>query len=177
LGVKRWLIWVPFVVFAGLLWVVAFGLAAPADRTIRSAMVGKRLPKFSLPASLATKPGLGSANFAEGKPRLLNVFASWCVPCAAEAPQLMALKRAGVAIDAIAIRDKSADVARFLARYGDPYERIGDDKVSSVQLALGSSGVPETFVIDGRGTIVLQHVGDIRADDVPEILQALEKAR
>lgn len=174
---KRWLIWVPLAVFAGVLWLVASGLATPADRTIRSALVGKALPSFSLPASVPGKPGLGTANFREGKPRLLNVFASWCVPCAAEAPQLMALKRAGVPIDAIAIRDKGADVTRFLGRYGDPYERIGDDRASAVQLALGSSGVPETFVIDGRGLIMLQHVGDIRADDVPAILRALESAR
>jgi cytochrome c biogenesis protein CcmG/thiol:disulfide interchange protein DsbE len=175
--VKRWLIWVPFVVFAGVLWVVASGLLAPADRTVRSALIGKPLPTFSLPAAVPGKLGLGSAAFASGKPRLLNVFASWCVPCIAEAPQLMKLRRAGVPIDGIAIRDRSAAVQRFLKRNGDPYDRIGDDKVSSVQLALGSSGVPETFVIDGRGQIVMQHVGDIRADEVDEVLAAWRAAR
>ena len=96
------------------------------------------------------------------------------MPCIAEAPQLLALKQAGVRIDAIAIRDRPADVADFLKRYGDPYAAIGDDGDSRVQLSLGSSGVPETFFIDGRGRIRRQHVGDIRADDVPEVLRTLE---
>ena len=90
---------------------------------------------------------------------------------------MLALKQAGVEIDAIAIRDAREDVDRFLARYGNPYARIGLDARSSVQIALGSSGVPESFVIDGKGRIAYQHVGDIRADDVPVILQRLEDAR
>jgi cytochrome c biogenesis protein CcmG/thiol:disulfide interchange protein DsbE len=140
-------------------------------------MVGKQLPKFSLPPIVAGKPGLGSAMFADGKPKLLNVFASWCLPCIAEAPQLMALKQAGVEIDAVAVRDTPEDLQAFLARNGDPYARIGDDKQSSVQLSIGSSGVPETFLIDGRGKIVEQHIGDIRADDVPDILARLRAAQ
>ena len=77
----------------------------------------------------------------------------------------------------IAIRDTGPAIEGFLRRNGDPYERIGDDKVSAVQLSLGSSGVPETFVIDGRGRIVQQHIGDIRAEDVPKILEALQAAQ
>jgi cytochrome c biogenesis protein CcmG, thiol:disulfide interchange protein DsbE len=174
---KRVLIWAPLTAFAVLLWITASGLLAPADRTVRSALVGKPLPEFTLPPSVSGKPGVSTATFKAGEPRLLNVFASWCVPCIADAPHLLALKRAGVKIDAVAIRDKPVDVQRFLARHGDPYERIGDDKASSVQLALGSSGVPETFVIDGRGVIVRQHVGDIRAENVPELIAAVRAAR
>ena len=114
---------------------------------------------------------------ATGQPRLLNIFASWCVPCAAEAPQLLALKQAGVPIDAIAIRDARPDVDAFLARYGNPYARIGLDARSAVQIALGSSGVPETFIVDGKGRIAYQHIGDIRADDVPMILEKLRAAQ
>ena len=105
------------------------------------------------------------------------MFASWCIPCIAEAPQLLKLKQAGVEIDAVAIRDTPDAIADFLARNGDPYASIGDDKASSVQLALGSSGVPETFVIDGQGRIVQQHVGDIRADEVPGLIAAVRNAR
>ena len=149
----------------------------PDDRVITSKQVGKSLPDFTLPPAASDRPALMSRELATGKPRLLNIFASWCVPCAAEAPQLLALKRAGVEIDAIAIRDAREDVDRFLARYGNPYARIGLDARSSVQIALGSSGVPESFVIDGKGRIAYQHVGDIRADDIPMILQQLEDAR
>jgi cytochrome c biogenesis protein CcmG/thiol:disulfide interchange protein DsbE len=174
---KRMLLWLPFGAFALLFAVVASGLIAPADRTVKSAMVGKPLPNFTLPAIIPTKPGLANTSFSQGKPRLLNVFASWCVPCIAEAPQLMRLKAMGVPIDAIAIRDTGPAIQGFLRRNGDPYNRIGDDKVSAVQLSLGSSGVPETFVIDGQGRIVKQHIGDIRAEDVPEILEALQAAQ
>ncbi|MEG3150371.1 redoxin family protein [Sphingomonas sp. ZT3P38] len=174
---RKLLLWLPFGAFALLFAVVASGLIAPADRTVKSAMVGKPLPAFALPPIIPTKPGIATAAFRQGKPRLLNVFASWCVPCIAEAPQLMQLKALGVPIDAIAIRDTGPAIEGFLRRNGDPYERIGDDKVSAVQLSLGSSGVPETFVIDGRGRIVQQHIGDIRAEDVPKILEALQAAQ
>ena len=90
---------------------------------------------------------------------------------------MLALKQAGVEIDAVAVRDTPAAIADFLARNGDPYAAIGDDKVSAVQLALGSSGVPETFVIGGDGRIVLQHVGDIREEDVPGLIAAVRNAR
>lgn len=174
---KRWLIWLPFIAFAAVLWVAADGLLSPAERTVRSTLVDKPLPTFALPPIVPGKPGLSSADFGGGEPRLLNVFASWCVPCIAEAPQLMALKRAGIRIDAIAIRDRPDAVRRFLTRNGDPYASIGDDRVSRVQLSLGSSGVPETFVIDGRGRIVRQHLGDIRADEVAGLIAAVKAAR
>lgn len=174
---RRWLVWLPLCAFGVVVTVVAWGLWRPADRTVRSAMVGKPLPDFTLAPIAPGKPGLSTADFRRGQPRLLNVFASWCVPCIAEAPQLMTLKAAGVPIDAIAIKDTPQDIGNFLRRNGDPYARIGSDVHSRVQLALGSSGVPETFVVDGRGIIVAQHVGDIRADDVPAILRALADAK
>jgi cytochrome c biogenesis protein CcmG/thiol:disulfide interchange protein DsbE len=176
-GVKRWLLWLPL---AALLVVVGFAareLMKPADRTVYSAMVGKPVPDFALPPLVDGKPGVDAATLRAGQPRLLNVFASWCIPCIAEAPQLMRLKAMGVPIDAIAIRDTGPAVREFLARYGDPYRAIGDDRISQVQLSLGSSGVPETFFIDGSGRIVKQHVGDIRADDVDAIYQAWRAAK
>jgi cytochrome c biogenesis protein CcmG/thiol:disulfide interchange protein DsbE len=89
----------------------------------------------------------------------------------------MKLKALGVPIDAVAINDTPEAVREFLASYGDPYERIGDDRHSKVQIALGSSGVPETFLIDGRGRIVMQHVGDIREDEVYGIAKAWRAAK
>ncbi|MFM9853911.1 MAG: DsbE family thiol:disulfide interchange protein [Sphingomonadaceae bacterium] len=174
---KRLAIWVPLGLFVLFFLVVASGLLKPGSATITSKMIGKPLPQFSLPAAHDGQPGLGSASFKQGQPRLLNIFASWCIPCIAEAPVLLQMKEAGVPIDAIAIRDRPQDVARFLARNGNPYDRIGSDTESSVQLALGSSGVPETFVIDGRGIIRHQHIGDIRPEDVPEIMLALKAAQ
>ena len=174
---RKLLIWLPLGLFAAFFALFASGLLKPDDRVITSKQVGKPLPAFSLPAAASDRPALSSQTLATGKPRLLNIFASWCVPCAAEAPQLMALRQAGVEIDAIAIRDARPDVDRFLARYGNPYVRIGLDARSSVQIAMGSSGVPESFVIDGKGRITYQHIGDIRADDVPMILDELRDAQ
>lgn len=172
----RLLLWAPLALFLVFIGLVASGLLKPDDRQIHSAMVGKALPAFVLPQAAGDRPGLTRADMAQGKPRLLNIFASWCVPCAAESPQLMELARAGVPIDGVAIRDARADVDRFLGRWGNPYSRIGLDARSSLQLALGSSGVPESFVIDGKGVIRYQHIGDIRAEDIPLIKQKLAEA-
>lgn len=160
------------VLIAGLVW----RLATPADTSVSSKLEGKPVPAFALPAALPGKPALSSANLAAGRPRLVNVFASWCAPCIAEVRVLQQLKSRGVAIDGIAVRDRPEDVADFL-RNGDPYERIGGDARSQVQIALGSSGVPESFVVDGKGVIRYQHIGPIEAPDVPLILQKLEQAR
>jgi cytochrome c biogenesis protein CcmG/thiol:disulfide interchange protein DsbE len=177
MGMNRWLLWAPLAGFALLFAVVASGLFRPADPSVRSAMVGKPMPPFRLPPSVPGKPGLASIDLVGAGPRLVNIFASWCVPCIAEAPQLMRLKAMGVPIDAIAIRDKGPAVQRFLRRHGDPYARIGDDRTSSVQLSLGSSGVPETFLVDGRGVVRRQYLGDIRPDQVDDIAAAVRALR
>jgi cytochrome c biogenesis protein CcmG/thiol:disulfide interchange protein DsbE len=174
---KRLIIWLPLLVFLAFAVTLVFGLASPSEPVIRSKLVGKAVPPFALPQAVPGKPALDSRGLAGGQPRLLNVFASWCIPCKAEAPQLAALASRGIPIDAVAIRDKPEDIQAFLAEWGDPYQRIGFDRNSSVQLALGSAGVPETFVIDGKGIIRLQHVGEIRPEHVPELVDAWEKAR
>ncbi|MEG3180087.1 DsbE family thiol:disulfide interchange protein [Sphingomonas sp. LT1P40] len=173
----RWKLWLPLIAFMALLGLVGSRLIVPPDTQVKSALVGKPLPEFALPGIVQGKPGLTRADLATGKPRLLNVFASWCVPCIAEAPQLMKLKAAGAQIDAVAIRDTPEAVTAFLSRHGDPYTRIGDDAQRVVQIGIGSSGVPETFVIDGQGRIAAQHIGDIRDDDVPKLLAALAAAK
>ena len=173
---SRWALWLPLALFGGFVPLVIVGLWRPADREVTSAMIGKPLPEFALRPAVADRPGLARADFADGTPRLLNIFASWCGPCAVEAPQLARLKAAGAEIHGAAIRDRPADVAAFLARHGNPFSRIGADDVSAIQLAIGSSGVPETFVIDGKGVIRYQHIGEIRAEHVPLLLAKLNEA-
>ncbi|HEU4821203.1 MAG TPA: redoxin family protein [Qipengyuania sp.] len=174
---SRWRLWVPLALFAGFVALAGAMLSRPKDEFVESRMVGKELPYFVLRPAVDDRPGLASADFKTGKPRLLNIFASWCLPCIAEAEQLRRLAAQGAVIDGIAIRDRPEDVAAFLARHGNPYRAIGADDLSEVQLALGSSGVPETFVIDGRGRITYQHIGDIRAEHVPVLLRKLAEAR
>lgn len=176
---RRWILWVPLGLFAIIAIVAGVRLltAQDSDRFIPSHMVGKELPGFELPAALPGRETIRRADYGTGEPRILNVFASWCVPCIAEAPQLMQLSRAGLPIDAVAIRDRPQDVARFLSQWGDPYRNVGLDRDGRLQLEIGSSGVPETYVIDGRGTIRYQHIGPINASDIARILEEYEKAR
>lgn len=168
--------WVPLMLFAFFIGVAGYQLFQPKDDQIPSAMIGRALPEFELPAASATLPGVTTANFRDGKPKLLNIWASWCLPCIAEAPHLESLTEEGVEIIGVAIRDKREDVDEFLATHGNPYTRIGADDISAVQLEIGSSGVPETFVIDGEGNIVHQHIGDVSARDVPRLLEILKDA-
>lgn len=168
---------VPVGLAALILVALVWRLANPPDSDVQSAMVGKPVPAFSAPAALPGKAALSSSDLADGRPKLVNFFASWCVPCVGEAPVLTVLRQQGVPIVGIAVRDRSADLRQFLSDNGDPFERIGSDPESRVQLAFGSAGVPETFVVDGRGIIRMQHIGPIEADDVPDLVEAVKGAR
>lgn len=160
-----------------LLWLVstfAWRLIKPADPAVRSQLIERSLPNFTLPPMVPGKAGLSASDLAAGKPRLLNIFASWCVPCIGEAPVLEELKRRGVPIDAIAVRDRPVAVQTFLNSHGDPYQRIGNDPQSAIQISLGSSGVPETFVVDGRGVIRHQYVGPLTKANIPGVIAQLQ---
>lgn len=163
-----------FLFFAGI---AGYQLTQPKMQTIPSQMIEQPLPDFSLAPAIDGMPGASRADFIGGQPRLLNIWASWCLPCIAEAPHLERLKEEGVEIIGIAIRDRPEAVADFLNRYGNPYTRIGSDSISELMLEIGASGVPETYVIDARGNIRYQHIGDVRAQTVPLLLEQLEQAR
>ena len=173
----RLVLWVPLALFAILAALLLRPLLSPPQRDIPSALIGQAVPEFALAPGAEGRPGLASADLRRGRPHLVNNFASWCLPCRVEAPQLAGLARRGVPVVGIAVRDRPEDLARFLAAYGNPFQAIGDDRDRQVQLALGSAGVPETFVVDGRGTIRHQHIGAVMAEDVPAILAAYEAAR
>ena len=169
----RWIIWLPLCIVLGLGLLFAYGLTREDTRLIRSTWIDQPMPSFDLPPAAADRPGLSSASLADGRPRLINVFASWCIPCRVEGPQLEELRSRGVIIEGIAIRDRPQDLARFLAEVGNPYTSIGADERSQVQIALGSSGVPETFLVDGNGIIREQIQGIITADMVPQLMAKL----
>ncbi|MEP5937508.1 MAG: DsbE family thiol:disulfide interchange protein [Erythrobacter sp.] len=173
----RWTVWAPLALFTFFVGLAAYQLSQPKDEFIPSGMVGKPLPEFALDPIVDGLPGVSTDDFQDGTPKLLNIWASWCLPCIAEAPHLERLKEAGVEILGVAIRDQPEDVARFLERHGNPYAQIGSDDLSAIQFEIGSSGVPETYVIDGAGIIRHQHIGDVRSDDVQMLLALLEEAR
>jgi cytochrome c biogenesis protein CcmG/thiol:disulfide interchange protein DsbE len=162
-----------FVVIAALVW----RLASPTDTSVHSTMIGRAVPRFRPVAATLTKMDFSSSDLGRGQPHLVNFFASWCVPCIGEAKVLEDLKRHSVSIYGIAVRDRPDDLADFLERNGDPYELITSDPQSDVQIEFGSSGVPESFIVDGKGVIRYQHIGPIEPSDVPMILAKFEQAR
>ncbi|HVQ08537.1 MAG TPA: redoxin domain-containing protein [Allosphingosinicella sp.] len=174
---KRLILWVPLAGFAIFLAVFAVSLNAPRDKAVPSGMVGQPVPDFTLAPAIAGRPGLSAASLRQGQTHVVNVFASWCLPCRVEAPQLDALSRRGIPVVGIAIRDRPEDLAIFFANYGNPFRAIGADVDRRVQMEIGSAGVPETFVVDGRGIIRLQHIGQINDFDLPRIIAAYEAAR
>jgi cytochrome c biogenesis protein CcmG/thiol:disulfide interchange protein DsbE len=160
------------VLIAGLVW----RLATPPDTIVKSRLVGQLVPDLVLQSALPGKPDRPLRN-ANCGPVVINFFASWCAPCIAEARQLAELRRQGVPIVGIAVRDRSEDVADFLARNGNPYEDIGADPESRVQIAFGASGVPETFIVDPYCIIRHQHIGPIEQGDIPIIRKQWEGLR
>ena len=167
----------PLALLALIVAAMIWRLAKPVDSNVHSTLEGKPVPPFDLGPTLDTKPPLSSHDLIGGAPHLVNVFASWCVPCITEVKILQQLRSRGVLVEGIAVRDRPEDLADFLARNGDPYERIGSDPQSSVQISLGSSGVPESFIVDGKGVIRYQHIGPIEAGDAPTILARMERAK
>jgi len=142
-----------------------------------SPLVGKAVPVFDLPG-LGDRPGLSTADLKDPGVKLVNVFASWCVPCRVEHPQITELAARGIAVHGLNYKDEPADAESFLAELGDPYTRVGRDEAGRVGIDWGVYGVPETFVIDGDGKIVYKHVGPIEADDLDaKIMPAIARAR
>jgi len=168
---------VPILLLVVLVVGLAWRLVKPPTPAIPSQMVERQVPTFDLPPAVPTKAGLTSTDLTSGGPKLVNIFGSWCLPCIDEAPVLNELKARGVKIDAIAVRDTPDGVTAFLSRYGDPYERIGSDSQSSVQISLGSSGVPESFLVDGHGVIRRQYIGPLSRSNIPGVLQELAALR
>jgi cytochrome c biogenesis protein CcmG, thiol:disulfide interchange protein DsbE len=169
---RRLLFLIPVLVFIG----VGIGLAVGLTRdpsVLPSALIDKPAPSFALPPIEAKDgEGLSSADL-RGKVALLNVFASWCVPCRVEHPILLRLAQEGVPVYGINYKDPADQAAAYLDQLGDPYKRIGADRDGRVAIDFGVYGVPETFVIDRNGRIRLRHVGPIRPEDVDRELKPL----
>lgn len=174
--VRRWLILAPLALLAAF--VIAVVTRDPlAGRPKPSPMVGQLMPGFDLPGLDAAHPGLASADLRQGTVTLVNLFASWCLPCVAEAPQLKALANRGVVVHAVAVRDRPAEVQAFLKARDDPFRRVGLDPKGDVPHALAADGLPETYVVDGNGVVRYRHVGEIRPEDVPVLLEQIARAK
>jgi cytochrome c biogenesis protein CcmG/thiol:disulfide interchange protein DsbE len=179
---KRILLFLPVAIVGVLFGFFWWGLNPDRDpNEIPSVLISQPAPEFDLPAVAGTDtPGLSVEDIrAAGEPVLVNVFASWCVPCRAEHVVLTRLvEQDGIRLMGINYKDKPEDAAEWLDELGNPYERIGSDLNGRVGIEWGLSGVPETFVIDPSGTVVFRYVGPIvDTGAVDQIKTALQQAR
>ncbi|MDO8411955.1 MAG: DsbE family thiol:disulfide interchange protein [Phenylobacterium sp.] len=178
-GRFRWGALIPaalFLVVAGF-FLIAIFRGDPSR--VPSPLIGRAVPVFSLPAIEGIdRLGFETADFAHGTPVIVNVWASWCVPCRDEHAVLSELKKLTDApIYGLNYKDSAESAKRFLTELGNPFARIGADVKGRVALDWGVYGVPETYIIDGKGHIAYKHVGPLTAQIVDdEILPALRAA-
>lgn len=141
-----------------------------------SALIDRPAPNFELEPLLADRPGLSTADL-QGQVALINIFASWCVPCRVEHPILMRLAESeGVPIYGINYKDDPEAAQRWLGQIGNPFARIGADRSGRIAIEWGVTGVPETFVIDRQGRVRYRHVGPIQVRDLDEKILPLLKS-
>lgn len=175
---RRLVVLVPLVAFLALAALLFFRLGAGDPSLLPSALIGKPAPALALsPLPGAGVPAFTPAEF-QGRVTLVNVWASWCVPCRDEHPLLVRLA-ADPRIRLVGINYKDApDNARsFLARYGNPFSAIGVDEAGRAAIEWGVYGVPETFLIGRDGRVLYKHVGPIDEQSLRTLLQpAIEKA-
>lgn len=163
----------------GLFVVIAAALAVGLTlkpRDIPSALIGKPVPEFALAPLHEGESPFTDEDLKTGQARIVNVWASWCVPCVAEHPILTDLTAAGVSVYGINYKDKPEDARLFLRRLGDPFAKIGIDPDGRNSIEWGVYGVPETFVVNGDGVIVYKTISALTRETVnSEILPLLKK--
>ncbi len=163
----------------GLFVVIAAALAAGLTlkpRDIPSALIGKPVPQFSLTPLYEGKGSFTDEDLKTGEARIVNVWASWCVPCVAEHPILTDLTAMGITVYGINYKDKPEDALFFLRRLGDPFAKIGVDPDGRTSIEWGVYGVPETFVVTGDGVIVYKTISALTRETVnSEILPLLKE--
>ncbi|MBP2296636.1 DsbE family thiol:disulfide interchange protein [Azospirillum rugosum] len=171
---RRLIFLLPLLLFVGV--GVAFLLGFERDpRDIPSALIDKPAPDFTLPPLPGHKEGVSSA-MLKGDVTLVNVFASWCIPCKAEHPVITRLsKELGVTVRGINYKDKTGDALDWLKRNGDPYASIGADLDGRVSIDWGVYGVPETYLIDRQGRIRFKQVGPLTPQVVDEQILPMVK--
>jgi cytochrome c biogenesis protein CcmG/thiol:disulfide interchange protein DsbE len=170
----------PLLIFAGLAGLFWYALHTGDPSNLPSALLGKKVPDFTLPplegltGDSAKVEGFAAADLATGEPTIVNVFASWCVPCLQEHPLLMELaNRPGIRLYGINYKDGPASARRFLGRHGNPYTRVGADASGRTAIDFGVYGVPETYVISGDGRIAFRHVGPLTDQAIKDRLLPL----
>ena len=180
---RRLFVAIPLLVFLGIAGLFLYRLGAGDPSRIPSALIGRAAPQTDLPpvAGLVRDgvpvPGLSSKDFS-GEVTLVNVWASWCVPCHDEVPFLDALSKDNrIRLAGINYKDQSDNARRFIGRYGNPFASVGADANGRAAIEWGVYGVPETFVVGRDGKIAYKLVGPITRENFEtQVKPAIEKA-
>ena len=180
---SRWLMAAPLLAFAALAAIFWFRLGSGDPSRIPSALIGRPVPQTVLPPldglvkDGAQVAGLDPSIF-KGKVSIVNVWASWCVPCHDEAPLLTELGHdSRLQIVGINYKDSADNARRFLGRYGNPFRIVGVDANGRASIEWGVYGVPETFIVGREGTIVYKLVGPVTPDNINTVLKSeIDKA-
>lgn len=179
------LVALPLFLFAALATLFAFALKSGDPSRLPSTLIGKPVPKTAFPAidglldNGQQVQGFTSEDLAAGRVTVVNFWASWCVPCVQEHPLLIELRqKTGVELYGVNYKDDPTAARRFIGRFGNPYTRAGADTSGRSAIEWGVYGMPETFVVNGRGEIVYKHVGPISPESLLlKVLPAIEAAR
>jgi cytochrome c biogenesis protein CcmG/thiol:disulfide interchange protein DsbE len=182
-GRRRLAVLVPLAVFLSLALLFLFSLYSGDPSLIPSALIGHPAPQTNLPPVAGLErdggavPGVDPASFKDAV-TVVNVWASWCIPCRDEAPQLMQLAQdSRVRLIGINYKDQPDNARRFLGRYGNPFGIVGVDGNGRAAIEWGVYGVPETFVVGREGTIVYKLVGPVTPENIDTVLKAeIDKA-
>jgi cytochrome c biogenesis protein CcmG/thiol:disulfide interchange protein DsbE len=180
---RRIVVLVPLFAFLGLALLFLIRLGAGDASRIPSALIGKPAPQTELPGVAGLErdgkivPGLTAGDF-KGQVTVLNVWASWCVPCVAEAPLLVRLARdPRIHVVGINQKDSTDNARRFLTRYGNPFAAIGVDTNGRASIEWGVYGVPETFLVGRDGRILYKLIGELTAQNLEQVVKPeIEKA-
>jgi cytochrome c biogenesis protein CcmG/thiol:disulfide interchange protein DsbE len=168
--VKRLFFLVPVLIFVALAGLLYVGLFQGPPSVLPSPLVGKPAPEIGLPALDAQAAGFTRAELGQGRPVIINFWASWCAPCRIEHATLESLAaRQGVTLYGVAYKDDPEKSRAFLTELGNPFGRINQDRDGRVSIDWGVTGVPETFVVDGQGVIRVHYAGPLNE----ELLQRL----
>ena len=168
---------IPPVVFAAIAGLFAYTMLSGDTDELPTALAGQPAPVTEV-APLGDKTVLTDAMLRDGELKLVNFWASWCAPCRVEHPNLTALADDGLPVYGVNYKDKNANALAFLRELGDPYAALGTDPEGAMALDWGVYGVPETFLVDGDGTILTRVAGPVTRRSIETRLRpAISEAR
>ena len=174
----------PVLIFAAMAGIFALALKKGDPSKLPSTLIGKTVPPLDYPAVQGLVrgekpvPGFTHKDLASGRVSIVNFWASWCVACVSEHPNLVALREKGIPIYGVDYKDSATNARRFLGRLGNPYRAVGTDRNGRKAIEWGVYGMPESFIVNGRGQIIYKHVGPISKEDIETtIMPLIERER